>query len=337
MEDAAMKDHEKPAPPAGPGRRAFLAMGAGALLVASVPFARARARRVRYAVPAMGTVAELSAVHRDERYARAALRAAAGELRRVEAMMTRFSPSSDVGRANVLAAREPVAVSPETALVVGEALRWAHATGGGFDPALALAVDLWDVKRRTAPPPPDAVRRLAGRDLHRSVGIEGAAAAPRLSFADPEVQLDLGGIAGGYGVDRAGAVLRDWGIENGFVNLGGDILALGVAEDGEPWTVGIRSPHDPGALAGSVRLSDRAIATSGDYEQYFEHGGRRYHHILDPRTGAPRVSVTRSVTVTAESCLAVDAATTACFGLDPDAARALLARAAPGAELVHLG
>ena len=322
----------------GPSRREFLAMGVGALLVAGVPLARARApRRVRYAVPAMGTVAELVAVHRDERYARGALRAAAEELRRVEALMTRFAAGSDVGRANRLAAREAVAVSPETARVVGEALRWAEASGGGFDPALALAVDLWDVKHRSAPPPPEQVRRMAGRGLHRRVGIEGSATAPRLVFGEPEVQLDLGGIAGGYGVDRAVAVLREWGIANGFVNLGGDIYALGVAEDGDPWTVGVRSPLDPASLVGSVRLSDRAIATSGDYEQFFEHGGRRYHHILDPATGAPRLSETHSVTVEADSCLAVDAATTACFGLGAEAARALLARAAPGAALVHLG
>jgi thiamine biosynthesis lipoprotein len=282
-------------------------------------------------------VAELVAVHRDERYARGALRAAADELRRVEALMTRFGADSDVVRANRMAARAPVAVSPETARVVGEALRWAEASGGGFDPALALAVDLWDVKRRSAPPPEAAVRRMAGRELFRRVGVEGSAAAPRLAFGEAEVQLDLGGIAGGYGVDRAVAVLRDWGIQDGFVNLGGDIYALGVAEDGDPWTVGVRSPLDASALAGSVRLSDRAIATSGDYEQFFEHGGRRYHHILDPATGAPRLSPTRSVTVTADSCLAVDAATTACFGLPPEGARALLARAAPGAELVHVG
>jgi FAD:protein FMN transferase len=322
----------------GPSRREFLAMGVGALLVAGVPLASARApRRVRYAVPAMGTVAELAAVHRDERYARAALKAAADEVRRVEALMTRFSAASDVGRANRLAAREPVAVSAETARVVGEALRWAEASGGGFDPALARAVDLWDVRHRSAPPPAEQVRRIAGRGLHRQVGIEGSAAAPRLVFGDPAVQLDLGGIAKGYGVDRAVAVLREWGIANGFVNVGGDIYALGVAEDGDPWTVGVRSPLDPAALVGSVRVSDRAIATSGDYEQFFEHGGRRYHHILDPATGAPRVSPMHSVTVEAETCLTVDAATTACFGLPAEAARALLARAAPGARLVHLG
>ena len=320
----------------GPGRREFLSLGIGALVVAAVPLAAARRPRlVRHSIPAMGTVAELAALHRDEAYARAALRAAAAEMQRVERTMTRFRADSDVGRANLRAADAPVRVSRETAGVVRDALRWAEASDGGFDPALALAVDLWDVKRRTEPPPPDRVRRLAGRRLHRAVLVDDAAGL--VAYTEPEVQLDLGGIAGGYGVDRAVAVLREWGIRDGFVNLGGDIHALGSGPDGEAWRVGIRSPYDASTLVATVALRDRAIATSGDYEQYFEHAGRRYHHILDPATAAPRRSRTHGVTVSADRCVDADAATTACFGRDGDAARALLARAAPGAELVHLG
>lgn len=319
-----------------PSRRRFLGLAAGALVVAAAPLAAGRRpRRVARSVPAMGAVADLAVLHRDERWARGALDAAVRELQRVEALMTRFRPDSDVGRANRLAAAEGVPVSPETARVLASALRWAEATDGGFDPALARAVDLWDVKRRHAPPPPAEVRRMAGRRLYRAIDLD--AGAPRVRFGDPDVQLDLGGIAAGYGVDRAVAVLRDWGIRDGFVNLGGDVYALGVSEDGDPWEVGVRSPHDAAALAGRVRLSDRAVTTSGDYEQFFDHGGRRYHHILDPATGEPRRSPTHGVTVAAPSCMDADAAATACFGLSREDARRLLARAAPGAEVVHLG
>jgi thiamine biosynthesis lipoprotein len=319
-----------------PSRRDFLALGMGALVVAAVPLAGRRAARVRRSVPAMGAVADLAVVHRDERYAHAAMDAAVREIRRVEARMTRFRPDSDVGRANRFAAADGVPVSAETALVLAAALRWAEATDGGFDPALARVVDLWDVKHRHAPPPAAEVRRMAGRRLYRALDLD-AGAAPRVRFGDRDVQLDLGGIAAGYGVDRAVAVLREWGVRDGYVNLGGDIYALGVSEDGEPWRVGVRSPVDPDALVGSVALSDRAVATSGDYEQFFDWGGRRYHHILDPATGEPRRSRLHTVTVAADTCMAVDAATTACFGLAHDEARRLLARAAPGAELVHLG
>lgn len=323
--------------PTFPSRRDFLAVAAGAFVVAAVPFARRRASLVRRSAPVMGTLAEVAVVHPDERYAYAAMDAALAELRRVEGLMTRFRADSDVGRANLRASAEPVPVSPETALVVGAALAWAEASDGGFDPALARLVDLWDVKRRHAPPPAERVRRLAGRRLHRSVAVDTHGGRPVLAFAEPDVALDLGGIACGYGVDRAVEVLRAWGIRDGFLNVGGDIFALGHAAGGEPWRVGVRSPDDPTVLLRTVEVSDAAVATSGDYEQHFDHGGRRYGHILDPETGEPRRARSHTVTVVAASCLATDAATTACFGLERSAAERLLARAAPGAEIVHLG
>lgn len=321
-----------------PTRRDFLAMAAGAFVVAAVPLARrGRPLAARRSVPAMGTTAEMVVLHRDPAYAQRALDAAARELLRIEGLMTRFRPGSDVGRANRFAMREPVPVSAETAHVLRAALRWAQATDGGFDPCLARVADLWDVKHRHAPPEAAPLRRLAGRRLYRALEVEETEAGPRVRCSDGDARLDLGGIAAGYGVDRAVATLRAWGIENGFVNVGGDIYALGVSEDGDPWEVGVRSPYDPAALAGTVRLSDQAIATSGDYEQYFDHGGRRYHHILDPRTAEPRLSPTHGVTVMGPECLAVDAATTACFGMERADAAALLARVAPPAALVHLG
>ena len=137
-------------------------------------------------------------------------------------------------------------------------------------------------------------------------------------------------------MDRAVAVLRAWGISDGYVNASGDIYALGTGDDGEPWKVGVRSPSDPDALIATLPLSNGAIATSGDYEQYFDYGGRRYSHILDPGTAEPRRARVHTVTIAAPTCMAADAASTACFGLAPEAARALLRRAAPGAEVVSL-
>jgi thiamine biosynthesis lipoprotein len=138
------------------------------------------------------------------------------------------------------------------------------------------------------------------------------------------VEVDLGGIAKGYGVDRAADALRRHGIGQGIVNVGGDLYALGESERGEPWRIGIRSPEDPGALAGELQIGDAAVATSGDNLQFFNHGGRRYHHLLDPATGAPRLTAVRSVTVTADTCLAADAAATAVFGLAAAGAEPLL-------------
>ena len=325
--------------PTFPTRRDFLALAAGAFVVAAVPLARrGRPLAARRSVPTMGTTAEMVALHPDAAYAQRALDAAARELLRIEGLMTRFRPHGDVGRANLFATCEAVPVSAETAHVLREALRWAAATDGGFDPCLARVVDLWDVKHRHAPPDAAPLRRLAGRRLYRALEVAEGESGHFVRLNDADARLDLGGIAAGYGVDRAVETLRAWGIENGFVNVGGDIYALGVSGDGDPWEVGVRAPgDDPHALAGVVRLSDQAIATSGDYEQYFDHGGRRYHHILDPRTAEPRRSWTHGITVMASGCLAADAATTACFGMDAQAAARLLAAVAPGARVVHLG
>jgi FAD:protein FMN transferase len=320
----------------GPSRREFLVLGAGVFAVAAVGTGWSRQRLVRRTVPVMGTVAEIAVAARDERGAHAAISAAVEELYAVERLMTRFNVRSDIGRANLNAHRTPVPVSPATAVVVAEGLRWAAVTGSRFDPCIGRAEELWDVTQRSAPPPPDAVGRLAGRALYRGLELGSTGGGSVLIYHDEDVALDLGGIAKGYAVDRAVAVLRAWGVTGALVNAGGDLYALGTSAGGDAWRVGIRSPADPVRLAGTFTLRDRAVATSGDYEQFFEHGGSRYHHLLDPATAAPRVTSAHSLTVAADTCMAADAAATAAFGLRPDAARRVLALAAPDAAVVDL-
>lgn len=317
-------------------RRQVIALGVGAFVVAAAPFLRwRRARLVRRVAPVMGTMAELAVVHEHSASAHAAMDVALEELRVVDRLMSRFDPHSDVGRANRLAVREGVTVSLATAHVLGEALAWAEATDGAFDPCLGRLVALWDIGQRSAPPPARRVRPLAGRRLYRALDVSGGN-RPRVRFTDPDAAIDLGGIAVGYGVDRAVAALRRRGITRALVNVGGDLYAMGLSEDGDPWRIGIRSPAAPFGLAGEVTLSDAAVTTSGDYFQYFDYHGRRYHHLLDPATGEPRRTAAHSVTVLAGSCLAADAGATAAFGMEPGRAAAMLARRAPGASIVRI-
>lgn len=306
-----------------PSRRDILALGAGAFVVAMLPLLRRRDRLVRRTVPVMGTLGEFAVLHPDRRFAHGALDAAAAELVRVERMLTRFSDTSDVGRVNRHAAREAVVVSEETARVIEAGLEWAVATGGAFDPSVGAIVELWDVTHRHEPPPERAVRRLAGRGFYRSVDLGRVRGGVAVRLSDPEVRIDLGGIAVGYGVDRAVQVLRDWGIRRGLVNVGGDIYAMGASEDGDPWRIGVRSADDPAKLVGDVALEDAAVTTSGDYFQYFEYGGRRYHHLMDPASAAPAQAPWHSVTVRADGCMTADAAATAAFVLGDRAAEVL--------------
>jgi thiamine biosynthesis lipoprotein len=319
-----------------PDRRDFLALGIGALAVATLPAALRRGPAlVRRRVPVMGTIAEVAVRHRHEGWAQRAIDAALGELRRVERSMSRFSAESDVGRVNSATVATPVPVGEDTAAVLEEAMQWAAATDGRFDPCLGRATELWDAATRKEPPGPDETLRFADRALWKALAIERAGTVPIVRLERPDAALDLGGIAKGFAVDMAVVALRSHGVLHGLVNVGGDLVALGVDREEEPWRIGVRSPRDEDSIVEVLRVSDAAIATSGDYVHYFQHGGRRYHHLLDPATGAPRRTRTRSLTVEAERCMTADAAATALFGASSSDRAHLLQRAAIPARIVH--
>ncbi len=283
-----------------PSRREVISLGIGAFVV-SLPLVRwaTRRRLIRRTIPVMGSIAEIAVLHDDERIAQAAIDAAAERLHWVDRTMTRFSSTSDVGRANLRAAREPVAVHAETAVVLLAGIRWATWSYGNFDPCLGSAVQLWNVSDRTSPPSAEETRRFAGRRLYEDLEVGRLQGRDVVRFHEKDLTIDLGGIAKGHAVDLAVAALREAGITDGLVNAGGDLYALGRAEDGGPWQAGVRSPTDP----------------SGD-----------------PGTGEPRLTPVHTVTVAADTCMAADAAATACFGLSLETAGRILNGRA---ELVH--
>jgi len=315
-----------------PTRRDVLLLGVGAFAVAAWPLTR-RLSTVRRSVPVMGTMADFVVAHPDRARAQAALNAALAELQQVERWMTRFDADSDIGRVNRLAAGEAVTVSPATAEVVRAALGWAEATDGEFDPCLVRVIETWDVANRKEPPPATAFTRLAGRRLYRAVDVDRLAGQPAVRLTGGDAGLDLGGIAKGYGVDRAVEALRRHGIAHAIVNVGGDLYAMGTAGDDEPWRVAVRSPERPETTVATLEVRDQAVATSGSYLQYFENRGRRYHHLIDPATASPRACAMRSLTISADSCITADAAATALFGAAPSAARRVLAAHAPDARV----
>ncbi len=319
------------------GRREFLALGTGAFALGALPIALRRHVAVaRRTLPVMGTIAEITVVDRSEALAQEALEAAIAELRFVDALMTRFRGDSDIGRANAHAARDGVTVGRETAEVIETALRWASASDGRFDPAIGAASELWDVTNRREPPPAEAVQRLAGRSFWRRVDVERRAGVATVRYGAPDLHLDLGGIGKGYSLDRAVRALRTRGIEHAIVNLGGDLYALGESPEGGPWRVGIKSPDDLGAVARTLEVSNRAVATSGDYERFFRYGGERFHHLIDPQTAAPRRTRVRSVTVLAERCIDAEPCAVSVFGLPQAQAEAFARKQLREAEVITL-
>ncbi len=294
-----------------PRRRDLLALGIGAFVVAAIPLAtRTRRRAHRLTLPVMGTIADLVVVDDDRARARAALDAAARELRHVETLMSRFDATSDVGRLNATARGTAVRVTPDTAYVARSALAWAARSNGRFDPCLGNLSTKWDEGT------PDS-GSLGTSELHRALDLDTHRGADFLLLASNEAALDFGGIAKGHAVDRAMAAIQEHGVRDALVNAGGDLAASGRSADGDAWRVGIRDPADPAALIGSLDLQNGAIATSGDYATATVRGEQRIHHLLDPRTAAPHktASGTHSLTITAHNCMTADAAATALFGL----------------------
>jgi len=319
------------------GRREFIAIGTGAFALAALPIAlRRHVAIARRTVPVMGTIAELTVVHRDEAVAQEALEAALAELRWVDATMSRFNPRSDIGRANAGAARDGVVVGAETVHLVETALRWSSASNGRFDAALGAASELWDVTNRHEPPPADQVARLANRSFWKHVDLSSNAKQGVLRYGERDLHLDLGGIGKGYSIDRAVRALRERGIEHAIVNLGGDLYAMGDSPEGGAWRVGIKSPDDQRSVIREFAVSNRAVATSGDYERFFRYRGKRYHHLMDPATAAPRVTNVRSVTVLADRCLDAEPCAVSVFGMPQDQALAFARTHIATAEVITI-
>jgi thiamine biosynthesis lipoprotein len=321
--------------PAGLTRRQVIALGGGAFVLALTPaLLRRRSHLVTRSIPVMGTIAEVVVVHGDRDEAERAIDLAFERLRWVDQTMSRFLVSSDIGLVNAGAGHDAVPVGAEVAQVVAEAVRWAEATDGLFDPGLARLMDVWDVANRQVPPPREAYARFAGRHLYRAITVDRFQGRPVIRLDNPEAAIDLGSIAKGYSVDLAIEALKAAGIRHAVVNNGGDLYAMGRSERGDQWRVGVRSARDPMGIEQMLELSDEAVATSGDYFQGFEYAHRRYHHLMDPALAEPRVTAEHSISIRADRCMTADAAATATFGVERTAADRLLQKVAPDARIV---
>jgi thiamine biosynthesis lipoprotein len=261
---------------------------------------------------AMGTVVHLGVFTDDEAGALAAIDEAFAEFRRLEALMTTWREDSEVSRINAQAGIAPVRVSDETFEVLEMASRASRLSGGAFDITFYALRGLWKFDEDLEPRLPDRAELARRLPLvnYRRVRLDRAA---RTVFLERRgMAINLGGIAKGYAVDRAAAILKRRGFPDAIVQAGGDLLCAG-SKDGQPWGAGIRDPRgDRDDVFAVLRLTEHAFSTAGDYERYFSIGGRRYHHILDPKTGYPAMK-SRSVTLYAPTALLADALDDAVF------------------------
>jgi thiamine biosynthesis lipoprotein len=225
--------------------------------------------------------------------------AAITDVRRIEAKYSRYLADSVTTRINEAAGGPAVAIDTETVALLRYADHCFALSGGLFDITSGVLRRVWDFKRRP-PRLPDDAALAATIPLVDWAGVEWDGDSIRLPRAGMEI--DFGGIGKEYAADRAATICADHGIRHGLVNLAGDVRVLGPQADGTPWRIGIVHPRRPGATIAGLELAAGAVATSGDYERFFELDGRRYCHILNPHTGRS-VTHWQSVSVVAPLCV----------------------------------
>jgi len=269
----------------------------------------------------MGTYFDIQVVSDRERDAQGSIEAAFAELARIEELLSEWRETSEISEVNRRAGQGAVVVGPELYTVVDRALRIGELTGGAFDLTFASCGGLWSVREERIPDDAAIAICLPNVDYRRVLLDPGRST---IHLPGEGMRIGIAGIGKGYGIDRAAEVLEAHGIADYVVDGGGDIRLRGSKPEGA-WTVGIQNPRQLQELYASLSPGGGAIVTSGDYQQYFERDGVRYHHILDPATGHP-ARRTVAVTVIASNAMDADALATGLFVLGPERGLALVER-----------
>jgi len=232
------------------------------------------------------------------------------EYHRVDDAMSTYKPDSEISRVNAHAADAPMVISDELFELVERSLDLSRASGGAFDITYDSVGYLYDFRAHQRPSDSEIAEHLAAVD-YRHVVLDPA--RHTIFFTTHGVRINLGGIAKGYVVERAAAMLRARGVEHALLNAGGDTRVIGDRR-GQPWIVGIRHPRVSDEVVTKLPLVDEAISTAGDYERFFEENGHRYHHIINPTTGKPTEGIL-TVTVIGPDGTMTDGLDTAIFVL----------------------
>ena len=312
-------------------RALALAIALAATAVTAAP-TRARAdqpiagpeRKLVHTDQAMGTVVQVTIWTDDEPGAAQAAQAVFAEFRRLDAMMTTWTPDSEISKINAAAGTgKAVPVSDEAYAVIARALQVSKASQGVFDITVGAYGGLWKFDEDMDGTLPDPAEVLKRKKLvnWKDVVLDKRRHTVRLKRAG--MKITLGGIAKGYAVDRAAALLDKAGFASFIVQAGGDMYVSGD-KNGTPWVVGVRDPRGARDQSFAVApIKDHSFSTSGDYERAFVKDGVRYHHILDPRTAQP-ARASRSVTIMAKDAFTADAWSKVLFILGAKQAMALV-------------
>lgn len=306
-------------------KRAGVAFAVGGQIWISLAETRGETRRnqvVKKRVALMGTVIEITAVAKRRVTAERAVSEALGEMQRIERVMSVFDPQSELSRINALAAERPVQTTEEVFSLLEKAVEVSRISEGAFDITVLPLMHLWGfMKKDGRVPAEEEISEILPQVNYRHLLLNRSERS--VTFRWPGVGIDLGGIAKGHAVDRALSVMLNLDIEGALIKAGGDLCSVGTKEEGMPWVIGIQHPREKDQIIAALEIEKGAVSTSGDYERYFIVDGKRYCHIIDPRTGHP-VQGVAGATVLAPTAVEADGFSTAIFTLGSQKGMALI-------------
>ncbi|MCU6434033.1 FAD:protein FMN transferase [Undibacterium sp. Jales W-56] len=254
---------------------------------------------------AMASQCEIRLAAPDKKIAETLASSAINEVRRIEISYSRYRPDSIVARINAAASKDWIECDQETFALLDYAHALYLSSDGLFDITSGVLRQAWDFRQPLIP---------ADETLQSLLSLVGWSQVkrdvPYIHLPRSGMEIDFGGFGKEYAADRAAAILAEAGIEHGYVNLGGDMRFIGPQPDGQAWSIGIQHPRHAGRMIAHIPVSRGALATSGDYERFFEVNGQRYCHILDPRDGMPvthwrSISVLGPLAIVAGSCATI--------------------------------
>jgi thiamine biosynthesis lipoprotein len=269
----------------------------------------------------MDTYCTITVVSPTKEKAQEAIEAGFGEIKKLEILLNYFSGDSEISAINKAAGSNAVKVSSETLDIMQKTLKISELTNGAFDPTIAPVISLWPFSNKTLNnpvPSREIVEKALALVNYKKITVNPETAEIHLN--NRGMEIDLGGIAKGYAADRAVQAIKGTGVSAALVAVAGDIRGFGMSSAGNVWKVGIQNPRadeeNPRPwedVIATISLKDRAVSTSGDYQRFLIKEGKRYHHILDPRTGYPAENNIMSVSVIAPEGYVTDSLSTAIF------------------------
>lgn len=273
----------------------------------------------------MDTLVSITVVSPNKADADKAIDMSFAEIGRLEKAANFYARESEIADINIHAGISPVQVSPDIIDLLTKARIVSEATGGAFDPTIGPVISLYDFRNKKAPSDQELRINLPLVN-YRDIVIDGDNS--EVFLKKKGMLIDPGGIMKGYAAGKAAEVLKQQGVLSGIVAVAGDISAFGLNPDGKPWRVGIRDPmgQNDDDIVAVIELTDMSISTSGDYERFFIQDGRRFHHLISPKTGYPAGGC-RSVSVLSREGAFADAYSTGIFVLGPEKGLRVLEKA----------